>query len=49
MSENITRRVALLTATAAAILSGDRVAAGSPTADDGELFQLEAEFKAALP
>jgi len=28
MSENITRRVALLTATAVAILSGDRVAAG---------------------
>jgi len=47
-SENIARRVALLTATAVAILSEDRVAAGRPTADDGELFQLEAEFKAAL-
>jgi hypothetical protein len=48
MSENITRRVALLTATAVAILSGDRVAAGRPTADDRELFRLEAEFEAAL-
>jgi hypothetical protein len=48
MSEDITRRVALLTAAAVAILSGDRGAAGSPTADDGELFRLEAEFKAAL-
>ena len=38
MSGNMTRRVALLTAAAVAILSGDRVAAGSPTADDSELF-----------
>ena len=37
-----------MTATALAILAEDRVAAGNPTADDGELFQLEAEFKAAL-
>ena len=49
MLENMTPRVALLTAAAVAILAEDRVAAGSPTADDGELFQLEAEFKAALP
>ena len=48
MSENITRRVALLTATAVAILSGDRAAAGNPTADDRELFRLEAKFEAAL-
>ena len=48
MSENITRRVALLTATAVAILSGDRAAAGNPTANDGELFRLDAEFEAAL-
>jgi hypothetical protein len=48
MSENITRRVALLTATAVAILSWDPVAAGSPTVDDGELFRLEAEFEVAL-
>jgi len=48
MSENITRRVALLTATAVAILSGDRAAAGNRTADDRELFRLDAEFEAAL-
>jgi hypothetical protein len=48
VSENITPRVALLTAAAIAILSGDRVAGGNPTADDRELLQLEAELKAAL-
>jgi hypothetical protein len=48
MSENITPRVALLTAAAVAILFGDRVAGGNPTADDRKLFQLEAEMKAAL-
>ena len=48
MSEHITSRVALLTAAAVAILSGDRVAGGNPTADDRELFQLGAELEAAL-
>ena len=48
MSEDITRRVALLTAAAVAILSGDREAADSPPADDSELFRLEAEFESAL-
>jgi hypothetical protein len=48
MLENMIPRVAVLTAAAIAILAGDRVAAGSPTTDDRELFQLEAEFEAAL-
>ena len=48
MLENMTPRVALLTAAAVAILAGYWVAAGSPNADDSELFQLGAEFEAAL-
>jgi hypothetical protein len=48
MLENMTPRVALLTAAAVAILTEDRVAAGAATTDDRELFRLEAEFEAAL-
>ena len=48
MSETITRRGALLTATAAAILSGNRIAAGSPNAQDRELSRMGAKLEAAL-